>query len=348
MLSKMSQNIFDYATSELSQDAFISLMVSWFDSSDESLKQISKDFITKIFNEYNTNYLSSQLHNLEIKSVKLRQQHYKIDVFFEVTTDKGDIIPFIIEDKTWTEPHSDQLQKYAKKIKKPSIKIFFKTGHVTEKDIKLTNDNEVNSDGTAKAQYMILDIKWIYDFLSIYKNNITDVIFTSYFDYLKRNFYDKLYIDSGRKKTLIDWTASDLKEGFVQYELIKAIKANIDNPSQNFISFTKNGKRWDTWWTFLKKDDTQFFVKVKQIGKTSHRIRLIEYSTSDNKHQHWEICKKIINSLSDTLIQVTDKPRHRAKETEIAYIEIMDDKLEKYAKSFASFIQEFINKNEDK
>lgn len=335
----MSQNIFDYATSELSQDAFISLMVSWFDSSDESLKQISKDFITKIFNEYNTKYLSPQLHNLEIKSVKLKQQHYKIDVFFKVTTDKGDIIPFIIEDKTWTEPHSDQLQKYAKKIKKPSIKIFFKTGHITEKD-------ELE---TSKAQYMIIDIKWIYDFLNSYKNTISNVIFTSYIDYLKREFYNKLYTSLGRKKTLIDWKASDLKEGFVQYELIKTIKYNIKNPEQNFIAFTKNGKRWDTWWTFLNiKDETKFFVKVKKIGKEHHRIRLIEYSVSDKKKTNLKICEDIINTLSDTHITLTKKPRYKAKETEIAYIEIMDDKLEKYAKSFASFIQEFINKNEDK
>jgi len=344
----MSQNIFDYATSELSQDAFISLMVSWFDSSNGSLKQISQDFITKLFDEYNTNYLSSQLHSLEIESVKLEQQHYKIDVYFEVTTKNGDIIPFIIEDKTWTEPHSDQLQKYAKKIKKPSIKIFFKTGHVTEKDIKLTNE----------AQYIIIDTKWIYDFLSKYKNNTTDVIFASFFEYLEREFYAKLYTESERRKTLIDWTASDLKEGFVQYAMIEKIKTSVDASSKNLIKFTRNGKAWKTWWTFFDKPNgTKFFVQILKMAKADknsrrkvknnkyYRIRLIEYSMTDNKQKNWEICNEIINFSPNTLIQATDKPRYKAKETELAYLEIKDDALEKHAKSFASFIQEFININ---
>lgn len=343
MSVKMSQNIFDYATSELSQDAFISLMVCWFYNDDENLQRISIDFITKLYDEYNLNYLASKLPILKIESVKLIQQHYKIDVYFEVTTTEGIEIPFIIEDKTWTEPHSNQLQNYAKKIKDPSIKIFFKTGHITEKDKKLTNDTELNKDGTPKAQYMIIDTKWIYDFLCTYKNEITDVIFISYLNYLKREFYNKLYTSSGRKKTLIDWIASDLKEGFVQYELIKTIKDNINNPSQNFIKFTKNGKRWDTWWTFLpRKDETQFFVKITNIKK-KYRIRLIEYSTSNNKNINWKICNEIIISLSNNNIESTPKPRYKAKETEIAYLEIMDDELKKYANNFAKFIQIFIN-----
>lgn len=339
-MSKMSQNIFDYATSELSQDAFISLMISWFDSNNENLKLISTDFITKLYNEYNTEYLSSQPPVFTIKSVKLIQQHYKIDVYFEVTTKDGDVIPFIIEDKTWTEPHSNQLRNYAKKIKKPSIKIFFKTGHVTEKDKELTN----------QEKYMIIDTKWIYDFLSKHKNNITDVFFTSFFEYSEREFYKKLYTKSGKRKTLTDWIASDLKEGFVQYELIKTIKDNIDNPNSKFITFTKNGKRWDTWWTFLEppKNKSKFFVKVKKMGKQGeehYRLRLIEYSTSVNKQKNWEICNKIINSLPNTLIQITSTPRYKAKETELAYLEIIDDELEKCANSFAKFIQEFININ---
>ena len=42
---KMSQNIFQYATSELSQDAFICLIIAWFDSDNKKLKEISQDFI---------------------------------------------------------------------------------------------------------------------------------------------------------------------------------------------------------------------------------------------------------------------------------------------------------------
>jgi len=343
-MNKMSQNIFDYATSELSQDAFISLMISWFDSNDRSLKEISQDFITKLYEEYNTNYLSSRLPDLKIKSVKLKQ-YSKIDVFFEVTTEISDVIPFIIEDKTWTEPHNNQLQKYAKKIKEPNIKIFFKTGHITEKDKKLTNEE----------QYMIIDTKWIYDFLSKYKNNTTDVIFSSFFEYLEREFYSKLYNKSGTLKTLADWRSPNyLKEGFVQYAMIENIKTSVDASSKNLIKFTRNGKAWKTWWTFFDEpNSTKFFVQILKMAKADknsrrkvknkkyYRIRLIEYPISDNKQKNWGICNEIINSFA-TNVKITKKPNYKANETELAFIEIVDDNLEDYSAVFSTFLQTFI------
>ncbi|MBT5935183.1 hypothetical protein [Sulfurimonas sp.] len=339
-MKKMSQNIFDYATSELSQDAFISLMVSWYDNTEDSiLKKLSIDFITQLYDGYNDLFLNNELPILEITSIKIIQQHHKIDVYFEVTDKNGDIIPFIIEDKTWTEPHSNQLQRYNDKIKSHSIKIFFKTGHLTEKDQKLTYE----------AQYMILDAKWIYDFLKPYINKTSNVILHNFFDYLTREFYNKLYTESGNKKTLHDWDCNDLKEGFVQYELIKSIKNIILKPNENLIRYTKNGKLWDTWWTFLNiEKKTQFFIKIKRIGKKgneSYRLRLIEYSTSTDKQMNSEICGNIITSLSDTDIKLTKNPRFKAKETEIAYLEMCDGELEKYADDFAIFIQKFIEKS---
>lgn len=342
MSIKMSQNIFDYATSELSQDAFISLLISWYDSEDENLKKISKDFITKLYNGYNNKYLESKLAKLEfstVKSVKLIQQHHKIDVFFEVINENGNKIPFIIEDKTWTEPHSGQLKRYDEKIKYENIiKIFFKTGHITEKDINETN----------LAQYLIIDTKWIYNFLITYKNDIDNLIFKDYFDYLISNFYLKLYdFDSGDKLKLSNWGKENLKEGYVQYAIIEYIKNKIDIENSNYIKFTKNGKQWDTWWTFLKiTGKTQFFIKVKKIKK-NYRLRLIEYSSSAKKNISSEICSKIITSQVDNNLKITQKPRYKAKETEIAYLEIIDNELEKFANDFSKFIKKFIEKIND-
>ncbi len=152
MSEKMSQNIFDYATSELSQDAFISLIIGWFDSEDQKLHKLSESFIQELYKKYQIDMMENyDKTSLIIKSVKLRQQHHKIDVYFEVETDKK-TIPFIIEDKTWTEPHSKQLIRYVEAISKkyPTddiVKVFFKIGHITEKDKK----------ETSKAKYIILD-----------------------------------------------------------------------------------------------------------------------------------------------------------------------------------------------
>ena len=40
-MEKVSTNLFDYATSELSQDAFICWLVSWINHKEENLKNIN-------------------------------------------------------------------------------------------------------------------------------------------------------------------------------------------------------------------------------------------------------------------------------------------------------------------
>lgn len=352
-----SQNIFDYATSELSQDAFISLLVAWFNSKEKELQEISKNFINSLYNEY---YNSEIV--LEITSIiKIKPQHFKIDVYFEVEDKNIGTIPFIIEDKTWTEPHSNQLNEYVKKIVKAKsksknekkfdadkiVKIYFKTGHITEKDLS----------DTTGAKYKILDCHWIYNFLISYKNNINNATYIDYLDYLERNFYLKLYnMSNGKKRTLDDWKVKDtkyvldlqkdpqyaiylkthpqypidlkediqfkidLKEGFNQYAIIEEIKKNIKTQKENYICYTKNGKIWNTWWTFYeKKEQYKLFIKIVKIEKV-YKIRLIEYTTNpkitpnDKKKsltENIDICKNILGN--DTIIEYCKKANYQIK-----------------------------------
>lgn len=115
-MEKLSQNIFHYAKSELSQDAFISLLIAWFDSDDEELREISKDFINSLYKEYTKKFSEKNDNLLNIQSIKIKQQHFKIDVYFEIECQNRDIVAFIIEDKIWTEPHSKQLKRYVKNV----------------------------------------------------------------------------------------------------------------------------------------------------------------------------------------------------------------------------------------
>jgi len=198
MSQNMSQNIFNYATSELSQDAFLSLLIAWFDSGDSKLEQISKDFINSLYNEY---FKSNIV--LDIESIKLIQQYFKIDVYFEITEKNGNVIPFIIEDKTWTESHSGQLKRYVDKVaskniaKDKIVKIFFKTGHITEKDkfdtqnIYYSNNSEQDAYyKNVPYYYKILDVQWMWKFISKYQ--IDNVIFNQYVDFIQKCMILKL------------------------------------------------------------------------------------------------------------------------------------------------------------
>jgi len=349
MSKKISQNIFDYATSELSQDAFISLLVAWFDSEEEELRNISRNFISSLyFEHFNTKDECDKKEKLvfsKMNSIEIIQQHYKIDVYFELMYD-GEKIPFIIEDKTWTEPHSNQLSRYVQKIVSSSkvpeekiVKIFFKTGHITEKD----------EDETKILKYTIINTKWIYDFLHQYE--IDNIIFNNYKEYLNEKFYEVLY-KNNKKKELKDWTFQDVNNGFVQYAIIKEIKNNVNNTTHiRCINFTRNGNLWDTWWSFYN-DEFSLFVKIKRIG-TSYRIRLIKYSQSKvasvDKQSNLEDFSLYIDDYlklnNHTSIQKTRKPRYKAREIELAFLELDNNiTLENSVKEFSHFMEFFIEK----
>lgn len=120
-------NLFSFATSELSQDAFFCWLAAWADPKyadiDTVLHETGNRFITSMYQEARKT-VPSPIH-----SVKIHRQHSKIDVFIVINETHA----IIIEDKTNTKDHSNQLIRYANNTKKlfPEgniLKIFLKTG----------------------------------------------------------------------------------------------------------------------------------------------------------------------------------------------------------------------------
>ena len=99
-------SLFGFATSELSQDAFIGWLASWADPShraaDESLHGTARLLLDRLLEACGVSRPS------EYQSVKVRRQHKKIDVLVVVNDDTA----ILIEDKTNTADHSDQLRRY--------------------------------------------------------------------------------------------------------------------------------------------------------------------------------------------------------------------------------------------
>jgi len=101
-------NLFNFATSELSQDAFIAWLASWADPkcSDvcPKMHQLGKEFLIS---------LVTCLKNEKITSVEVKKQFKKIDLVIDIN-EKHLIV---IEDKTYSRNHSNQLEKYRNLIK---------------------------------------------------------------------------------------------------------------------------------------------------------------------------------------------------------------------------------------
>ena len=122
-------NIFNFATSELSQDAFICWLCNWVNFDDNSLsedekklKLLATEFIEKMLGE-----------KLEDRKVSIKRQYQKIDVLLEIQNktefitnenEKNPVVDIyvIIEDKVGTGLHSNQIERYTKLISEKNEK----------------------------------------------------------------------------------------------------------------------------------------------------------------------------------------------------------------------------------
>ncbi len=126
-------NLFDYATSELTQDAVLAWLLAWADheaaTHDPDLHRLGKAFVTSLL----------ATHGLEPPgdkyAVKVVRQLKHIDVLFHV----GARFVVAIEDKTHTGPHSDQLTRYRKEVEamaggRTPVLVYVKTGERRDDD----------------------------------------------------------------------------------------------------------------------------------------------------------------------------------------------------------------------
>ena len=96
-------NIFDYATSELSQDAMFAWLINWsnpvYAEYNPTLNQIGNRFVRLLLNKR---------ENFRIDSIRVSKQWKNIDLWAKVNDD----IVLVIEDKVETKEHSNQLERY--------------------------------------------------------------------------------------------------------------------------------------------------------------------------------------------------------------------------------------------
>lgn len=119
-------NLFKFATSELSQDAFICWTLDGLNYSGKredypkcALNNFSKKFFDLIITEWNHFCSISHINTCrctekaeDIISIDIKQQSDKIDIFAVVTFNDRSERAIIIEDKTFTSQHDNQLEHY--------------------------------------------------------------------------------------------------------------------------------------------------------------------------------------------------------------------------------------------
>ncbi len=129
-MSNLKNNLFYYATKELSQDAFICWLCSFALQDVESTDTELASHAHKLVCEFMEKCLNQKIEGDEVLLKSIEKQVGNIDVLL-TTEYKGKTYKIIIEDKTHTSEHDDQLQRYRDQLKDENaivIGVYFKTG----------------------------------------------------------------------------------------------------------------------------------------------------------------------------------------------------------------------------
>lgn len=222
----MNPNIYDYATTEYAQDAFIAWMCDNFHSANRNKKYLAEKFIEFLFQ---TGKVPSYT------DLKVDIQLSDIDVLVTLLDNsKRPIHYLIIEDKKFSQEHSNQLSKYINALlKKTSITIndisvvYYKTGHISSIDSQFTfiksgicqnttvpsefnRINDVKNSFPSLHSFKICSLDDIYNFLSNLKDDILfsgSEILIYYADGINRlwNIYNSQSINILNNSKSIQW-----------------------------------------------------------------------------------------------------------------------------------------------
>ncbi len=196
-------NLFSFATSELSQDAFLCWLAALANDDDADLRRLGKSFIAWLWRRST----GTTVDAVEVQLVQRpKPQWMKIDVTLDVVI-AGTRARIIIEDKTETSQHGGQLERYLEVARKdgvPTAAIYLKTGYHFGSD-----------DAAVNAGYTVVGLREWVEFLSAQtvRNDILADYGACMSELLRQReeALVKLATAAGFKQ---------FKEGFVQYEFL--------------------------------------------------------------------------------------------------------------------------------
>lgn len=167
------KNLFDYAAKELSQDAFLRWLFENYNCENEKVRGACYNVLSKMCKQ--------TFVDGEITELTTHAQWWKIDVIVEFKA-KGKEYVVAIEDKTFSNEHSNQLSRYRDDLEsyekykeKEKTKIFYKTNLKKYCEVDIKKCNEAGWD-----YYFLDDIQsWYEEY-----NNSGCIILDDYIEHL--------------------------------------------------------------------------------------------------------------------------------------------------------------------
>lgn len=317
----MMKNLFDYATKELSQDAFLRWLFENYDCENESVKNAFR----KLFDSFTEN----KFENKTITDLTTVTQWKNIDVSIWFKVDDKEYL-IVIEDKTGSGIHDNQLARCEKEIighndfwrneenrkkydKYDVVRYIEKSGTVFKVFYKTNIIDEWEAKHTKDLGWKTYDIYSIYN---LFKDIETDnEVLGYYIDYIK-----KIHSAARREQPPSEWGLISWHSFFSEYKNLACIseKSEIGCYQKEYY-YTK---------FFVKDHDNDLpcfeirsrdFKFDKSSGKNSIVVRAVLYNLAEQVNaESIEVWQRSLKKHGFTLNYRTDITKHK----QIGIIEI--------------------------
>ncbi len=261
-------NLFTYATSELSQDAFLAWLLAWADpehaDADPELHRLGLSLIDALFHAAN---VTPPAH---IGSVKVQRQFHSIDIV--ATIDDSHVIA--IEDKVHTSEHSGQLDRYRATLEekfadRQVAKVYLKVG-----------DQACYLDVTGRG-WCTFNRADLLGVLEGSTGRIGNAIFVDFVDHLRKietevQSYRKIH--PGVIEQRDAWSAAPWRGFFMalREELGDGNWGYVPNASGGFMGFWWGSKPVDGGEIYLQLQNGELVVKVT-VEESTRRAAVRDY-----------------------------------------------------------------------
>ena len=249
----MRPNLFDFATSELSQDAVLCWILAWADlchkATNSALHQVGFDLVNQIFQRQTGSRCP------HVTSITVRRQVKNIDILCEVNEEWA----IVIEDKTGTTQHSDQLARYkahvSEKLKFPAEKVVL---------VYVQTGDQSDYQGVSVHGYLVITRSCLLDILEspngLAARSISDTL-QDFGVYLRKIEDD---VQSFRTTQLDKWTGNAWR-GFyceLQKHGVDGHWRYVANPSGGFWAFFWHFEDFEGGQVYLQLEQHKFCFKI--------------------------------------------------------------------------------------
>ncbi len=276
-------NLFSFATSELSQDAFICWLLSWakseYSNADKELHDCALNLISAFFKKHD------QTIPKEINEINVSKQDKKIDVLCVINNE----FAIIIEDKTSTKDHSNQLARYYSEIERRNfsldkiLPIYYKTED--QSNYKQVEENGYKPFLREDILKVLNSYSGKNTILLDYRSHINDIS-------QKVESFKTLPIDSWNWHS---WIGFYLE---LQAEFNTGDWGYVANPTGGFLGF---------WWHKQGDNESKQYLQLEHKNKKlCFKIRVDEKSLRKHLRNKWN--KAILSKSKTQSSLVIEKP----------------------------------------